>query len=160
MKNIIFLIILSIMSSCTKDNPAPTSTNLDNSVIIYLKSSEGNNLLNTTNYNSNNYRIYYKKGNEFIEQNNSNLDYPKNFFINSETNPISMKLFLNHLSTEINPITVVKWNDIESDTLKTSFRRGIENNTDYEICEKIWLNNALIWDINNNQNGRQIIITK
>ncbi|GAW90669.1 hypothetical protein FPS14_contig00083-0006 [Flavobacterium psychrophilum] len=116
--------------------------------------------MNTINYNSNNYRIYYKNGNEYIEQNNSNLDYPKNFFINSETNPISMKLFLNHLSTETNPITVVKWNDTESDTLKTFFRRGTDNNTDYEICEKIWLNDALIWDINNNQNSRQITIIK
>ncbi|AIN75140.1 hypothetical protein O8E88_002344 [Flavobacterium psychrophilum] len=160
MKNFIFLSIISIISSCTKDNPEPTSTNLDNSVIIYLNSSEGNNLLNTINYNSNNYRIYYKNGNEYIEQNNSNLDYPKNFFINSETNPISMKLFLNHLSTETNPITVVKWNDTESDTLKTFFRRGTDNNTDYEICEKIWLNDALIWDINNNQNSRQITIIK
>ncbi|EKT4502358.1 hypothetical protein [Flavobacterium psychrophilum] len=160
MKNFIFLSIISIISSCTKDNPEPTSRNLDNSVIIYLNSSEGNNLLNTINYNSNNYRIYYKNGNEYIEQNNSNLDYPKNFFINSETNPISMKLFLNHLSTETNPITVVKWNDTESDTLKTFFRRGTDNNTDYEICEKIWLNDALIWDINNNQNSRQITIIK
>ena len=159
MKNFIFFIII-IMSSCTNDNPAPTSTNLDNSVNIYLESSDGNNLLNKTNYNSNNYKIYYKNGNEFIEQNNSNLDYPKNFSINLETNPINMKLFLNHLSTETNPITVVKWNDTDSDTLKTSFRRGFENNIDYEICEKIWLNDVLIWDINNNQNGRQITITK
>lgn len=161
MKKFIFLAII-IVSSCTSDNPTPigSGNNLDNSVIIYLKSNEGNNLLNTTNYNSSNYKIYYKIANEFIEQNNSNLDYPKNFFINSETNPISMKLFLNHLSTESNPITVVKWNDTESDTIKTSYRRGIENNNDYEICEKLWLNNSLIWDINNNQNGRQITIVR
>ena len=160
MKKNILLAILIISTSCSNDKTEPISNNLDIGVVIYLLSSEGNNLLNTVNYDSNNIRIYYKKGNEFIEQNESNLDYPKNFFVNTETNPISMKLFLNHLPSESYPITVVKWNNSESDTLKTSIRRGIENNTDFEICEKIWLNDELIWDIHNNPNGRQITITK
>ena len=85
----------------------------------------------------------------------------KNIF-NNESNPISMKLFLNHSVTEEYPITLIEWNTNDTDTIKTYFRRGIENNTDYEICEKIWLNDVLIWDIStaNGLTEREITILK
>jgi hypothetical protein len=165
MKNlIIFLFILSL-SSCDNDKNSPVlnQVSLDNGVSIYLKSSsENSNLLNTTNFQSSNFKIFYLINGLSVEQNNSSLDYPKNFYINNETNPISMKLFLNHSSTESNPITYIKWNDIDTDTIKVYYKRGVENNTNYEICEKIWLNENLVWDLTtpNGVTGREITILK
>ena len=163
MKNLIIIIGLLIFNSCSNDcNKSNDTVNIDNGITIFLKSREGNNLLNTINYNSTNFKIYNKINNENIELNNPNMDYPRNFYINNETNPISMKLFLNHSDTEEYPITLIKWNNTDTDTIKTYFRRGIENNTDYEICEKIWLNEILIWDIStlNGVTEREITILK
>jgi len=163
MKNLILFIVLLIFNSCSTDsNKSNDAVNIDNGVTIFLKSIEGNNLLNTTNYNSNVFKIYYKINNENIEINNPNNDFPRNYYINNESNPISMKLFLNHSVTEEYPITLIEWNTNDTDTIKTYFRRGIENNTDYEICEKIWLNDVLIWDIStaNGLTEREITILK
>ena len=149
MKKIILILTVLFIFGCSnnENNNSNDATNIDNSVAIFLKSSKGFNLINTSNYNSNNFKIYYKLNNEVVEIYNPSLDFPRNFYINNETNPISMKLFLNHSSLEANPTTIIKWNNLKTDTIKTYFRRGTENSTDYEICEKIWLNNELVWDI-------------
>lgn len=161
MTKFILLFAITLLSiSCSTDKTGTTSVNLSKELKINLLSSEGNNLLNTSNYKSDNFNIYYKSGNDYVEKNDVNLDYPKHFMINTETNPISMKLFLNDLASEPNPITVIKWNTTESDTIKTTFRRGFENNSSYVICEKVWLNDVLVWEIENNPNLRQITIIK
>ena len=69
---------------------------------------------------------------------------------------------IKHVSTEWKQFYFIKWNNTDTDTIKTYFRRGIENNTDYEICEKIWLNEILIWDIStlNGVTEREITILK
>ena len=164
MKKIILILTVLFIFGCSnnENNNSNDATNIDNSVAIFLKSPEGFNLINTSNYNSNNFKIYYKLNNEVVEIYNPSLDFPRNFYINNETNPISMKLFLNHSSLEANPTTIIKWNNLETDTIKTYFRRGTENSTDYEICEKIWLNNVLVWDINasNGSSLKEITILK
>lgn len=163
MKTLILIIALSIITGCSNDNNNfKDADNIDNGVSIFLKSTEGSNLINTSSYNSDNFKIYYKINNETIEINNPVIDYPRNFFISTETNPISMKLFLNDTSTEEFPETLIKWNENDTDTLKASFDRGIENNEDYVICKKIWLNNILVWDTNTPAGitGREITITK
>jgi hypothetical protein len=159
MKNLILFTIIFLVTSCNNDKNEPNGFNLDANVNINLRSNEGLDLLNTTKYNSNNFKVYYKINNEFIEQNHSHLDYPRQFIIDTQRNPITMILFLNSSSIETYPITVIKWNETESDTLKTSFRRGSGNDGQFVICEKIWLNNILVWEINN-KNERQISIVK
>ena len=80
MKNLILFIVLLIFNSCSTDsNKSNDAVNIDNGVTIFLKSIEGNNLLNTTNYNSNAFKIYYKINNENIEINNPNNDFPRNY---------------------------------------------------------------------------------
>lgn len=155
------IFFLGLFSSCSS-NDDPSATNLDTHVDIYLKNSENENLIDTPNFLSNNYKIYYLIDGVSTEIYNPNMDSPRNFFINNETSPISMRLFLNYSENEEFPITYIKWNQTDIDTLKAQFDRGIENNVDYVICKKIWLNDEIVLDdaTPNGITGREITIVK
>lgn len=159
MKKIILSTITFVFLSCSNDNPNPTpqSYNIDTSVDIFLKNSANENLLNTENYNSENFRIYNEINGEKVEVYNPLADAPRNFLIITETSPVSMRLFLNNSITESFPKTYVKWNEEDTDTLKAYIYRT-ENLIQ---CKKLWLNDALIWDETTSSNtGRRITITK
>ena len=61
MKKIILILTVLFIFGCSnnENNNSNDATNIDNSVAIFLKSPEGFNLINTSNYNSNNFKIYY-----------------------------------------------------------------------------------------------------
>lgn len=69
-----------------------------------------------------------------------------------------MRLFMNDVPTELFPETYIKWNETDTDTIKASYGRG-EN---FVICNKVWLNNRVVWDFNSPPgiSGRNITITK
>ncbi|WP_298141784.1 hypothetical protein [Flavobacterium sp.] len=161
MKNLIVMIFLVLFSSCSNDDK-PTAANLDASVSIYLKDLENKNLINTSNFLSENYRIYHLIDGVSTEVYDTNMDNPRGFFINYETSPICMALTLNHSENEQFPITYVKWNETDTDTLKAQFDRGSENNVDYVVCQKLWLNDELVWDVTTPDGitGREITIVK
>ena len=162
MKNIVLLLIVTLIS-CSDDNGNnPSNTNIDVGVSFYLKNASGENLLNTSNYISDNFRIFNVINGEVQEVNMPQMDYPRNFFINDETTPISMRLFLNHTENEEFPITYIKWNQDDTDTIKADFDRGTTNEIDYIICKKIWYNDQLVWDTTTPAGitGREITVTK
>ena len=162
MKKLILIVVFAALNSCSSDNENSNAASFDAKVIINLQSEDGVNLLNTSNYNPNSFKVYYKVGNEFIEQNNNDYDYPKNFFVDTESNPSTIHLFMNMAETETFPITVIKWNETESDTLKTSYRRGSGGEEGlYVSWQKIWLNDSLVLDLSNPAiNGNEITIIK
>jgi hypothetical protein len=142
MKKTTLLLILCIsMLSCTKDNPNNSSFLIDREVYIYLKNNQGENLLNTANYNSENFKIYYEINGQKIEVNNPLLDASRGFVISDWTNPISMGVALNDVIADIPTITYIEWNDTDTDTLKTSYIRT-ENSF---IWDKLWVNGELVW---------------
>lgn len=49
-----------------------------------------------------------------------------------------MRLFLNH-NEEDYPITYIKWNETDTDTIKTHYNRT-ENSI---LLDKVWINNVL-----------------
>lgn len=159
MKNLILLLVFSILCSCSK-TPKPFNKVIDPSLFIYLKNSTGDNLLNTANYNSDNFRIYNEINGLVIEVNNPMSDHPRGFSIINDVNPICMGLSLNTTETELFPITYIKWNDTDTDTLKASYVRT-ENIIQ---CNGVWLNGVLVWDFNTPQPqgniGRSITIVK
>ena len=161
MKNLILMMGIVFCCSCSNDDN-PSSENLDAAVSIYLNDSEGKSLIDTPNFLSQNYRIYYLVNGISTEVNNSFADNPRGFFINDETSPISMFLGLNFAASEEFPITYIKWNDTDTDTLKAQFDRGTENNDNYVLCKKLWLNDELVWDVTTPDGitGREITIVK
>lgn len=157
MKRLILAAVL-LLCACSQDNPVPSSYVVDNYVDIYLKNEQGDNLLNTSEFNSNEFKIFYLLNGNAVEIYNPQMDAPRNFFIITETDPICMRLFLNDVASESFPITYIKWNETDTDTLKASFLRG-EN---YVRCSGVWLNDELVWDQStpSEGTGRSITIVK
>jgi len=157
MKRIILTIILGInLLSCSSDEGSEAVT-LDIGVAISLQNQEGIDLFQSPEYNPDTFQIFYVIDGENVEIDNPNLDYPRNFYMLG-TSPETMRLFLNsELSEDNNSETLIKWNNAQSDLIKAHFRSGVENNEDYLICDKIWVNDVLAWDGNG---SRTIIIIK
>lgn len=146
--------IFIIFISCSKENP--TEMNIDTSIDISVKNSEGIDLLNPNNSNSfkeQSISIYYLTDGELTLYNEPNLDYPNGFFIFQHENEYRLRLFPNTSSNESLPETVIKWNSSESDALKCN----IEKTDNSEICTKVWLNDILVWE---NNSDRYIQIVK
>lgn len=157
MKKIVLLLVTFIIVSCSNDSTPSSSAIVEDYVDIYLKNTSGENLMNTGNYNSENFKIFNEINGVKVEVNNPLAAAPRNFYIITETNPISMRLFLNSSPTEILPKTYIQWNETETDTLSANFvTDGI--NVGYS---KLWLNGDLIWDGTLPTNHkREITITK
>jgi CMP-N-acetylneuraminic acid synthetase len=163
MKKIVILNVIAIfVASCSDDSNKSESANIDTAVNIYLENNTGESLLNTDNYQSNDFKIYYLNNNNVEEVNNPLMDSPRNFFIIDEDNIKAMRLFLNSNQNEENPVTYIKWNETDTDTLKAHYSRGMGNNEDYVTCDKVWLNEELVWDTTTPSGvlGREITIVK
>ena len=158
MKKIIFLAVLSSLVGCGAEETTLAGVNLDTNVTITVSDASGKNLLNTASYSASGIKIFYKLKDVLVEQNNPNLDNPKMFFIN--TSKDKMMLGLNHDKGETNPETTIKWNDAETDIIKASIRRENENGSSSTICDKVWLNNVLVWELGNSTNTRSVNIVK
>lgn len=127
------------LTSCDNGKENPSEFVLDNDLNFYLKDNTGSNLLNTANYLEENFRVYNLINGEVIEVFNPMMDYPRNFFIKDESNPISMRLFLNNSDTEEFPVTYIKWNGTDTDTIKASYVRS-ENSV---VLDQVWINDVL-----------------
>lgn len=159
-----FILILGtiIILSCNSDDNKSNSQGFlfDGSVNIFLKNSQGENLINTATFNSNNYKIYYEINGQKTEVNNPLMDAPKGFYINQESNPISMRLYLNVPPNEntTSTTTYIEWNNSDTDTLKTHFVKG----DGYLVWAKLWLNDEVVWEEGSSTSnlGREITIIK
>lgn len=138
MKKIIFIITTLLLISCSKDKPIPGFI-LDSSLDIFLKNSEGQDLLNTSAFNPANFKVYYLINGQKIEVNNPMMGYPRGFLVSNE-NPKFVRIFMNDLETELIPTTYIEWNTTDTDTIQTFYTRT-ENKVVYN---KVWLNGSLV----------------
>jgi hypothetical protein len=129
--------ILNIIS-CSIDKPIPGFL-LDSSLDIFLKNSEGQDLLNTSAFNPANFKVYYLINGQKIEVNNPMMGYPRGFLVSNE-NPKFVRIFMNDLETELIPTTYIEWNTTDTDTIQTFYTRT-ENKVVYN---KVWLNGSLV----------------
>jgi hypothetical protein len=162
MKNLIYLLSL-LLFSCNNENINPQSVNIDTGILIYLKDSNGNNLLNTEKYKEKEVKMFYLINNEVKEYYQSNLDSPRGFRFLVDDLPLRMALGPNTTETEEFPITYIKWNETDTDTIKCQFRRGSGNDGSFLICDKVWYNSKLAWDMANpsqNNEGRKVDVIK
>ena len=155
MKHLIFLISLLSIISCSKDNNE--KLNIDTSIDLSVKDSYGVDLLNPNNPNTldvDAIEIQYVSNGQAITVNNINLDYPKGFFIYKHNNEYRMRLFPNDDKDENYPITYIKWNGNDIDTLNCK----IERNKNSQICKAVWFNGSIVWDDYNKE--RYFVIEK
>lgn len=149
MKKITLLLTTFLLISCSTESDCGC-VNIETHIDIALKDSNGNYLINTSNYPKNTIQVQYLI--------NGSIQNPKSgeqsIFIDDPNLPTRIRIFLNNASTEEYPITYVKWNDIDTDTIKAHFTR--ENNS--IIVDKIWINTILV--TNFEEPGRYINLEK
>lgn len=142
MKYLIIIVICIFLSSCNDDN---AQTNIDVYIDMSIKNSAGSDLLNPTNSNSldeSNIKIIYEIDGEQIEFNEPDLTASRGFFIFQHENKYRIRIFPNTDKNTPFPITYIKWNDVDTDTLKCE----IERKSNSETCTKVWLNEEVVWD--------------
>ena len=149
-KFVLFTLILLIMS-CKKEGVKNVGFVLDASVDMKLINNQGVDLLNSNidnTYNTSDIRLYYLQGGQVKQYNGgSNQDYPKGYFIFLDSeNYNNIRIFLNHDDNEEYPITYIKWNELDTDTIKTHYKRS----QTIIALDSIWYNGMLHWTFNSN----------
>ncbi|HEX8268333.1 MAG TPA: hypothetical protein VF581_00460 [Flavobacterium sp.] len=146
MKQLLTIVLFAALTTSCNEQNCGEATAMDNAVTIYLQDAMGNDLFETTDYESADFTTFYVINGEAIENNMGNLDHPKHFIM-SETIPQSMMMFINDSANEQFPETIINWNDAESDTLRAQYRHvSGECGSSHSSCEKLWLNDVLVWD--------------
>ena len=154
MKAIITLLILTVFISCNKDDSnEKTTVFFDTSVEISAKNVNGEDLLNPNNpnaYKTENIKIYYLINGEKQEVNDNKMDYPRSFLVYQNGEDFRIRIFKNNSKIEGLPITYIKWNENETDTIQTEYDRTYSNEP---RMQKVWFNGELKWDIKNGEEG-------
>ncbi|NHN25766.1 hypothetical protein FIA58_008775 [Flavobacterium jejuense] len=154
MKYSIIYLVIMLFSSCNSNDSEQFI--VDTSITISVKDSDGIDLLNSKNSNSldpNKFKIIYVIDGVSVEFYDENASYPKGFFIYEHENEYRIKIFPNVKNKDNLPITYIKWNEVDSDTLKCE----IEKNINSEICKKVWLNDKIVWQSYKNERYFEII---
>ncbi|GAB3017305.1 hypothetical protein GCM10027051_22590 [Niabella terrae] len=103
-------------------------------------------LLNPQNqnaYDTSAIKTYYSKNGTFYEVFEGNLDRPRMFSIYKHPDGrYRIGIGLNIEKTEEYPITLIKWSDTDTDTLKGAFYRTPSS----ILVTKVWFNGELKWE--------------
>ncbi|NPA67323.1 MAG: hypothetical protein GXO50_01810 [Chlorobi bacterium] len=144
MKNLIYLLLVMSLIACSKEENTEQFI-IDTDIDISLKDDDGNDLLdpnNTDSYDENTIKIIYEVNGEQFEFYDEKLDAPKGFFIYQHENEYRLRLFPNISDIENYPVTYIKWNESDTDTIKCLIERKFNS----EICRKVWFNDKVVWE--------------
>lgn len=170
--NCLFLFLLIVFGISCSENENDNiyyGYSISTSVRISIVDEQGTDLLdpNTPNYyNCSNVKISHLLNGEIVEYHEGHLDYSEGYRI---YNPEDLGFNDTYLfcvlatsaygseSKNTNPITYIKWNDTDTDTLQCEYEI-----TDYEIfCTKVWYNGNEVWvSPGTNGEGRYFEIIK
>lgn len=155
MKNIFSILFIGlILTSCSNDNE--DNVVVDTHVLLKYIDQNGNNILDQANgIISSNIKVYHKVNNQWIEQNNTNMDNPQGFSVLERNSEKYLKLFPSHNFYDANfSETKIQYSESELAIVKTQFDLSNEN----IICTKVWYNGNLKWE--DNETERLIEIRK
>ena len=165
MKNLLYIATIIGLFSCeSSDTMDNNYYNLDTAVKITVVDINGNDLLNPNNANcflEENIIIYYLIDGEEEEIYDPNMDCPRNFCIYAPDTAdgkywIGLTPNIVSDSTVGYGITYIKWNDNDKDTIKCAHRSG----EGYTIVTKVWFNDELVWNEDDELTNRHIVIVK
>lgn len=162
MKKIIFSSLIALVFfACDKENETDSQQlyNLAVGMEFSLFNSNGEDLLdpNTpSNIKEEDIKIFYLINGEYQEVYEQHLDNPRMFRIYQHENEYRVAVFPNFEESEETPITLIQWNELETDTIAISLRR----NNNAVIQDNIWLNGNLIWSIGDNTVNPYFVIQK
>ena len=145
MKKYIVLMISLMIIGCSKENE--DAFNLDVGVEFSIVNLDGEDILNPNHPNAikeSDIKLFYLIDGVKEEVYNANYDYPRNFMIYEHQNEFRIRIFQNYSDKEDKPITYIQWNDVDTDTIETTYERT----SNAVLQRKIWLNGNLLWDSN------------
>ena len=143
MKYLIYFFMAPLFTSCSTNKSSQFIVDTD--INISIKDSEGNDLLNPAypdSYQKGNIKLFHIINGEQIEIFDANMNYPKGFFIYKHENEYRIRVFPNTDKSEQQLITLIKWNETDTDTI----RCNVERTSNSEICRKVWFNNEVVWE--------------
>ena len=159
MKNLIMLLSVMFLSSCNSDDEKKNEFNYSTGFEMIVKNSEGIDLLNPNSpntLNTNNIKLFYLKNGVSEEVYNPSLDLPRNYMIYLQSDGIyRIRIFPNEIQSEEFPISYIKWNETDIDTIKCKLKYT-ENAV---VLEKVWFNEVFKLDTTLN-NGLTFEILK
>jgi len=159
MKNLIILLSILFLSSCSSDDEKKNAFNYANQFQMTVKNSEGIDLLNPNSpntLNTNNIKLYYLKNGVSEEVYNPSADFPRNYMIYLHPDGFyRIELTPNDAASEEFPISYIKWNETDTDTIKCK----INYSENAIILEKVWFNEEFKLDTGLN-NGLTFEIVK
>ena len=132
---------------CSKEKENEDAFNLDVGVEFSIVNLDGEDILNPNHPNSlkeSDIKLFYLIDGVKEEVYNGNYDYPRNFMLYEHQNEFRIRIFQNYSDKEDKPITYIQWNDVDTDTLETTYERT----SNAVIQRKIWLNGNLLWEPN------------
>ena len=154
MKNLIVLVIMIIIMSCSKEKEEPSAFVLNVNVEFTVLNSKGDDLLSSETidyYPVDSMKLYYLINNEKVEVQDFDPQIGGGgIFLITETNPhrISIttyahgdeRLVNEEYGVKIgNSIAYLKLNNTDTDTIKTEWEAG----DNYFINKKVWYNGVL-----------------
>jgi hypothetical protein len=143
-----FLILLNLGALVSCDNSTPT--NVDIVTHIAVLDDQGRNLLDPLTpgfFKKEDIRIYYLRNGVREEVFHENYTWPRNFdVIQNDLVQYAMVLVPDEGSSDKEiTTTLIKWNDLDEDTLKTEMIR-FETTVNVTSISKIWFNDELLYD--------------
>jgi len=151
MKRILILItVIILVYGCDKSEEQNNNNNLDMGMEFSVFNSNNQDLLDTAtvgHLRESEIKLLYVIDGKTQEVYNANYDNPKNFSVFKHENEYRIGIVMNYTETSDKPITYIKWNDADTDTIEATYIR-----TDNAVMKnKVWFNGSLIWDRTLNQ---------
>ena len=155
------------MACSRNEEPKNESVSISTNIDLLIKDVSGQDLLNASTpntLNTNNIKLFYLVNGQPQEVYNPNLSYPRNYFIfdYSLYNSNAIRVFPNDKSSDEFPITYIRWNESDTDTIKCHYLKGSSGAGSYIVCDKVWYNGILKYSSTENigEPGRVIKIVK
>jgi len=148
MKYLLFC-IFGILVSCSKEKLK--NEVVDTAIDIFVENSEGENLLVGTASNAINpdsiKLMYLINGNVFTVY-DSDMDCPRAICSITDSGSERIRVFPNDMENEEYPITYIRWENGDMDTIKCHFVRKDNGSNSSIVCDKVWFNDLLMFPDN------------
>jgi hypothetical protein len=148
MKYLLFC-MLGMLVSCSKEKPQ--NEVVDIGIEIFISNTNGENLLlglTPNAINPDSIRLIYRLNGENFTVYNSNMDCPRAVCFLNDLGSERISITPNNTENEEYPITYIRWENDDSDTIKCHFlRKGNSTNTSI-VCDKVWFNDLLVFPDN------------
>ena len=150
MKTLIILLTGFTLFSCNKSEETEHQYNLDTGLEFSVFNSLNEDLLDPDTSGhlvESDIKLFYVINGKTKEVFNPRLDSPRNFHIYRHINEYRIGISLNDTETSIKPVTYIKWNSTDIDTIEVTYIRTYNA----IMKNKVWFNGHLIWDRSLNQ---------